>query len=197
MRERRSNSVSLSFALLADAVHPLPAISPPAVRHESSLHRAQRNALCTGTICLLIFVIHRLHALLKEVNQLSATREALAKQAEGAAAAYKAACEERDAARGGAERKESEKKEAADAARERSEAEDELESAKQTIATLRERNSTLLGEKEKAAKDVEALTKQAKGLSDEYARLLMQKESLENKLADYELVFGDDVKKAK
>ena len=75
---------------------------------------------------------------------------------------------------------------------------DELERARQTIATLRERNTALLDEKETASKDVEALKKQAKGLSDEYGRLLMQKESLENKLADYELVFGDgDLKKSK
>ena len=75
------------------------------------------------------------------------------------------------------------------------EKEDELERARQTISTLRERNAALLDEKETASKDVEALKKQAKGLSDEYGRLLMQKESLENKLADYELVFGDGAMK--
>ena len=86
----------------------------------------------------------------------------------------------------------------AETAKSQSEAEDDLERARQTIATLRERNTALLGEKETASKDVEALKKQAKGLSDEYGRLLMQKESLENKLADYELVFGDgDLKKSK
>ena len=171
-----------------------------AVRHESALHRAQRDALCSGAICLILFVIHRLHALLKEVNQLSATKEALAKQAEGAAAAYKQACEERDAALSGAEGKAAERERAreAETAKSQSEAEDELERARQTIATLRERNTALLDEKETASKDVEALKKQAKGLSDEYGRLLMQKESLENKLADYELVFGDgDLKKSK
>ena len=174
--------------------------SPPlraAVRHESALHRAQRDALCTGAICLLLFVIYRLHALLKEVNQLAATKEALAKQAEGAAAAYKAACEERDVALSGAEGKAADREKAreAETAKSQSEAEDELERARQTISTLRERNAALLDEKETASKDVEALKKQAKGLSDEYGRLLMQKESLENKLADYELVFGDGAMK--
>ena len=123
--------------------------SPPlraAVRHESALHRAQRDALCTGAICLLLFVIYRLHALLKEVNQLAATKEALAKQAEGAAAAYKAACEERDVALSGAEGKAADREKAreAETAKSQSEAEDELERARQTISTLRERNAALL-----------------------------------------------------
>lgn len=55
------------------------------------------------------------------------------------------------------------------------EAEDELERAKETIATLRGRTAELLEAKEAAEKDAEALKRQAKGLSDEYARVLAQK----------------------
>ena len=44
---------------------------------------------------------------------------------------------------------------------------------------------------------LEALKRQSKGLSDEYSRMLLVNERLENKLADYELVFGDEVKKKK
>ena len=47
------------------------------------------------------------------------------------------------------------------------------------------------------SQDAEALKRQAEGISTEYARLTTQKESLENKLADYELVLGDQVKKSK
>lgn len=171
------------------------------VRHESALHRAQRDALSCGVCALLLFVVHKLFVLLREVNQLTATKEALAKQAEGASAAYKAACEERDAAQKAGAGNAAEAKAAAaeEAAKSKTEAEDELERASETIKTLRDRNTALLAERDTAAKDVEALKKQAKGLSDEYGRLLMQKESLENKLSDYELVFGEggDMKKAK
>jgi len=132
------------------------------------------------------------------VNQLTATKEALAKQAEGASAAFKAASDERDALK--AQLKSDDVPGGPAAASEPSsttEAEDELERSKETISKLRERTSTLLGEKDAAEKSVEALKKQAAGLSAEYARVLAQKESLENKLADFELVLGDEVKKSK
>ena len=74
---------------------------------------------------------------------------------------------------------------------------DELARAKETIAQLRERTSSLMAEKDALSKDAEALKKQAKGLSDEYGRMLAQKESLENKFADFELLMGDEVKKSK
>ena len=45
---------------------------------------------------LLLFVVQRLFSLLKEVNQLTASKEALTRQAEGAAKAYKAMSEECD-----------------------------------------------------------------------------------------------------
>ena len=163
------------------------ATSGTELRFESLLHRAQRNTLLTGGATLLLLVVHRLFALIKEVNQLTASKEALMKQAEGAAAAYKAASAEVEALKKGPV-----KKAAGD-----DDPEDELARAKEVIATLRERTQKLMAEKEAATKDAEALKKQAKGLSDEYGRLLAQKESLENKLADFELILGDDLKKSK
>ena len=45
--------------------------------------------------------------------------------------------------------------------------------------------------------ECQLIKKQAEGLSQEYARLTRDKESLENKLADFELLAGDAVKKSK
>jgi len=168
------------------------------LRLEGLLHKAQRNTLLCGAAALLLLVCGRLFSLLKEVNQLTATKEALAKQAEGASAAFKAASDERDALK--AQLKSDDVPGGPAAASEPSsttEAEDELERSKETISKLRERTSTLIAEKDAAEKSVEALKKQAAGLSAEYARVLAQKESLENKLADFELVLGDEVKKSK
>ena len=172
-------------------------------------HMGRKTLKCTfemSDICIASGLPENLSAtgLIVQMSRgpkLTATKEALAKQAEGASAAYKAACEERDAAQKAGAGNAAEAKAAAaeEAAKSKTEAEDELERASETIKTLRDRNTALLAERDAAAKDVEALKKQAKGLSDEYGRLLMQKESLENKLSDYELVFGEggDMKKAK
>jgi len=170
------------------------------LRLEGLLHKAQRNTLLCGAAALLLLVCGRLFSLLKEVNQLTATKEALAKQAEGASAAFKVASDERDALK--AQLKSDDVpvpsgKAAASEPSSTTEAEDELERSKETISKLRERTSTLIAEKDAAEKSVEALKKQAAGLSAEYARVLAQKESLENKLADFELVLGDEVKKSK
>lgn len=181
------------------------ATSGTELRFESLLYRAQRNTLLTGAATLLLLVVHRLFALLKEVNQLTASKEALTKQAEGAAAAYKVMSAECDALKKGGsmpapapEPVSNPAKAAADSAGgDGEEEEGELARATATITTLRERNTKLIAERDQASKDVEALKKQAKGLSDEYARLLAQKESVENKLADFELIMGDEVKKAK
>ena len=179
--------------------------------HDVRRLRSQRSALLGGIALLLLLVIWRLFAMLKEVNQLSGSSEALRKQAEGARAAYEALSDEKDAleeellstsldggGRATPAAAASRPAEApAAAAASKSDAEDELERAQMTIAELRERTQKLLTEKESAVKTAEALKKQAEGISTEYARLTTQKESLENKLADYELVLGDQVKKNK
>ena len=76
-------------------------------------------------------------------------------------------------------------------------AEEELAHERAQCAALRERVATLLKERESANKSVEALKRQAQGLSDEYARLLTHKQTLEDKLSDYELLWGDTMKKAR
>ena len=158
--------------------------------HASRLHRAQRDALLCGGATLLLLAGHRLFELHRQVDQLSVSEEALTRQAEGAAAAYAAARDESNALKKA-------RPSAAGASQAGSGEEEELAIAHTTIAALRERNSSLLAARDAASKDAEALKRQAKGLSDEYGRLLLQKESLENKLSDFELMFGDDVKKAK
>ena len=169
------------------------------LRWTSQLYRAQRDVLLCGSATLLLLVVHRLFALLKEVNQLSASKEALTKQAEGAAAAYKAMSAEAEALKkgGSAPAAPATAKPKATSSDGGDEGGSELEIAHQQIAKLRERTMVLLGERDQAQKDAEALKRQAMGLSDEYGRLLSQKESLENKLADFELVLGDEVKKSK
>ena len=63
------------------------------------MFRAQRNFYLTGFCLVLLIVIGRIYKLLKQVNKLEATSEALRKQAEGAAAAYKAMSAEVDEAK--------------------------------------------------------------------------------------------------
>ena len=169
------------------------------LRWNSQLHRAQRNVLLCGTATLLLLVVHRLFNLIKEVNQLSASKEALTKQAEGAAAAYKAMSAEVDALKKGGAKPAAPAAAEASAPKATADSDEgsELEIAREQISKLRARTTSLIAERDQAQKDAEALKKQAKGLSDEYGRLLAQKESLENKLADFELVLGDEVKKSK
>ena len=64
-------------------------------------------------------------------------------------------------------------------------------------ARLRSTLGQVREEGTKAAASAEAMKRQAESLSREYARVMAQKESLENKLADFELILGDTVKKAK
>jgi len=173
--------------------------------HDVRRLRAQRtSALCGGAL-LLVLVAFRLFALLKESNQLSGSCDALKKQAESASAAYKALSAEKDAlektAAGSTTATSATAAAPAAAAatepKPSSEAEEELVEAKATIDKLRERTQMLLKERDLAVKDAEALKRQAEGMASEYARLTTQKESLENKLSDYELVLGDQVKKQK
>ena len=72
------------------------------LQHESRMFRAQRNFYLTGFSLVLLLVIGRIYMLLKQVNKLEATSEALRKQAEGAAAAYKALSAEADETKLGA-----------------------------------------------------------------------------------------------
>jgi len=68
---------------------------------------------------------------------------------------------------------------------------------KEENARLRSTIGSLRGEAQQAAASAEALQRQAENLSKEYGKVVAQKESLENRLADFELVMGDSVKKEK
>jgi len=166
------------------------------LQFEVRLFRSQRNVYICGFAFLLLLVIYRVFVQLKEVNQLTATKEYLTKQAKNTGDALLTAQEaltqqEKATKEGGG---------AASATKpveERTEVEDELEIANETIDQLRERNTKLVGELETATKETEAIKRQAEGVTKEYERLMREKESLENKLADFELVLGDKVKKSK
>ena len=64
-------------------------------------------------------------------------------------------------------------------------------------AVLQKRLAEAEAARDAALRGAEALKKQAEGLSTEYARLQQEKESLENKLADFDLVMGAEAKKSK
>lgn len=158
------------------------------LQHESRMFRAQRNFYLTGFCMVLLLVIGRVYELLKKVNKLEATSEALRKQAEGAAAAYKAQVQELDEAKKKAKATEPKAGEGA---------KDGSGPAEADVGALQARLAEAEAARDAALKGAEALKKQAEGLSTEYARLQREKESLENKLADFEMVMGDEVKKAK
>ena len=130
---------------------------------------------------MLLVVIGRVYTLLKQVNKLEATTEALRKQAEGASAAYKAMSAEAEEA-----------KQSAKAAKPASSPKVEAKGAQggeaADQAALQKRLAEAEAARDAALRGAEALKKQAEGLSTEYARLQREKESLENKLADFDLV---------
>ena len=147
------------------------------LQHEAKMHRAQRDFYLSGFAALLLGVIVQLYRLLKEVNQLEATKAAMTKQAEGAAAAYKAAnADKEDMARqlraggGGGE---------------------------EQAAALRNKVASAESAREVAEKSAEALKKQAEGLSAEYARLAREREVLQHRLEDFEMLMGEQNKKEK
>lgn len=68
---------------------------------------------------------------------------------------------------------------------------------KEECKRLREALGQEREEGKTAVASAEAMRRQSENLSREYSKLMVQKESLENKLADFELMMGDAVKKAK
>jgi len=160
------------------------------LQHESRMFRAQRNFYLTGFCLVLLVVIGRVYTLLKQVNKLEATTEALRKQAEGAAAAYKAMSAEAEEAKQSA-------KAAKPASSPKAEAKGAQGGEAADQAALQKRLAEAEAARDAALRGAEALKKQAEGLSTEYARLQREKESLENKLADFDLVMGAEVKKSK
>ena len=127
---------------------------------KGDLFRSERNFYLSGASCLLLLVIYRIYVQLKELNRLEATSEALKKQAEGAAAGYKALSQEKDelkaqlktlrkdAAEGG-------KPAGDEAAAEGSEAATGGEEEEAELTRLKEQNKKLAAERAAAEKDVE------------------------------------------
>jgi len=163
---------------------------------DNQLFRSERNFYLSGACCVLLLVIYRIYQQLKELNKFEGTSYALKKQAEGAKAAYESLTAENTElkAKLKAQKKEAtqETSEDSSAATASAAVDDDSE-----LARLREKNKKLATERDAAEKSVEALKKQAEGLSTEYARLTREKESLENKLADFEMLMGDANKKEK
>lgn len=62
---------------------------------------------------------------------------------------------------------------------------------------LRETVGRVREDGRRAEASAEGMRRQAENLSREYAKVMAQKESLENRLADFELLMGAQVKKAK
>jgi len=165
------------------------------LQHESQMFQAQRDFCIVGFAALLILVVGRVYQMMKEISSLSASKYALEKQAANASAAYKMVQEEKEALEKAAKAKAEAAATAAGAGGDDKEAE---------LDTLRGEKERLLGlvkakeaEADSAVASATALKKQAEGLSAEYARVMGEKESLENKLADFELVMGDEAKKKK
>jgi B-cell receptor-associated protein 31 len=157
------------------------------LQHESRMFRAQRNFYLTGFCALLLVVIARLYQLLKEANQLAAKEVALKKQAEGAAKAYSAMLEENKALE--------KKLKAGGGGGGGSGSDGDAESLAAEKEALAAKLARAEEERAKAVKDAEAMKKQAAGLSSEYARLMKDKEHLQNQLEDFELLAGDAAKK--
>ena len=140
------------------------------LQHEAQMFRSQRNFYLTGFCMVQLLVIARIYSLLKQVNKLEATQTALKKQAEGAAAAYKQIQQEKDSSAkastsgGGAQ------------------------AAAKEVDDLKKKVADAEAARDAAVKGAEALKKQAEGLSTEYTRLQKEKESLQNKLDDFEIM---------
>ena len=62
-------------------------------------------------------------------------------------------------------------------------------------ATLQRLVASLEAQRDAATKNADAFKRHAEGLSTEYARLTREKEKLENRLSDFELLMGDAAKK--
>jgi len=164
---------------------------------EVDLFRAQRNFYLSGACCLLLLIIYRIYVQLKELHKFEGSSYALKKQAEGAKAAYESMSAENAElkAKLKAQKKEATQESSEDASAATTSAAGEADDSE--LEELREQNKKLAAGRAAAEKDVEALKKQAENLSTEYARLTREKESLENKLADFEMLMGDANKKEK
>jgi len=172
---------------------------------EVRMFRTQRDFYLIGFSALLLLVIGRFYSVFKEVNSLAATKEALKRQADQAVAAFKGLQEENESLKkssgASAAPKETPETDTADAAgaegKDVEEAVAEVAKLKSDKEALERMVEAARAERDSGVKQAEAVKKQAEGLSNEYMRLQAENESLKNKLADYDDLMGDAVKKSK
>lgn len=186
------------------------------LQHEARMFRSQRNFYLCGSCALLLLVIRRIYQLVREVQSLSASRAALEKQAMGAVAAYNAMAADKTPAdktpsskpettvppeakaassTSAAEPLASEEPAASSTAAANTKSEADDQPLQEENATLQRLVASLEAQRDAATKNADALKRQAEGLSTEYARLTREKEKLENRLSDFELLMGDAAKK--
>lgn len=168
--------------------------------HEAVMFRAERDWLISAGAALSLLVLRQIFYQLKDAGKLEASVAALKKQAEGAAAGFKAQLSEIDDLKQKLKRAEAGPSSGAaesSGAAGATEVADRVEVLEEELlkqkAALREARA----EADAAEKSGEAVRRQAEGVTKEYARLLRENETLRNKLDDFELVMGDSVKKSK
>ena len=172
--------------------------------HEAIMFRTERDFFISAGTALFALVVRQLFFQLRETGKLEASFAALKKQADGAVQGFKVQQDEIETLKRKLKEAKAIESKPANKAEEGVEGENDSQNSIERICVLEDdllRYKALLKEakteSESAEKREVALKRQAENLSTEYSRLLDEKKSLENKLADFELVMGADVKKNK
>ncbi|NXC45226.1 BAP31 protein, partial [Penelope pileata] len=131
------------------------------------LFRAQRNLYLAGFSLLLSFLLRRLVTLISQQALLGASSQAFRKQAEGASQAARRYMEDNEALR-------KQLQEAGGDSSTAAPTRDENESLKAKVEKLKEELAASKRTLEKAENEVQAMRRQAEGLTREYDRLLDQ-----------------------
>ncbi|XP_052635771.1 B-cell receptor-associated protein 31-like [Harpia harpyja] len=131
------------------------------------LFRAQRNLYLASFALLLSFLLRRLVTLISQQAVLGASSETFRKQAEGASQAARRYMEDNDALRKLQEA-------GGDGGGPSSPSHDENETLKAKVEKLKEELAASKHTLEKAENEVQAMRRQAEGLTREYDRLLDQ-----------------------
>jgi hypothetical protein len=134
----------------------------------------QRNGLAAGLSCFLLLVLNKLVDSIQTEVKLQSHLTALKKQAEGASREYMKLLDD-------TKNNADEKKQGDTKAQMGDTKENEIKELKAKL------NKLMI--------EMEALKKQANGAQEAYSNLLQDNQSLKNKLADFELIFGEQRKK--
>ncbi|KAM6032570.1 B-cell receptor-associated protein 31 [Chlamydotis macqueenii] len=142
---------------------------PGALEHfHMKLFRAQRNLYLAGFALLLSFLLRRLVTLISQQAVLGASSQAFRKQAEGASQAARRYMEENDALRKQLQEAGGDGRGASPSREENATLKAKVEKLKEELAASKRSTS------EKAENEVQAMRRQAEGLTREYDRLLDQ-----------------------